>query len=81
MNRLYELSKDMLVKLMETVDKDTKEKYEKEIQYYKDRFEMCEYLGRFDIYTCFQDKQGCLSLRVSGDRDDTHKYCEKNGFM
>ena len=36
---------------------------------------MCAYLCRADIYTCFQDKNGCQAIRASSDREDDYKYC------
>ena len=79
MSKLYELNKDMLVQLVETIEKDLKKELndcKKDLHFYKDRFELCESLGNA-IYACFQEEKGCPAIRTSNDYGNQYKYCEK----
>lgn len=73
MSKLYQLNKDELVKLVETIQQDLK----KELEFCKDQIEMYEYMGEFETYICFKTTEGCKAMWTTNFRRDEYRYCEE----
>ncbi len=79
MNKLYELNKDMLVNLVETISRDLKKELEqckKELEEYADKIDMIyETTDEIFVQNCSADN--CKALWCSNDRTKSvYKYCK-----
>lgn len=85
MANLYDLPKDMLIKLITTIEQNTIEKYEKKLVYAETRYKIIEKMAlRVTIFEC----EKCSGIMVSSDYGCDNEYlncdcidaCNKCGY-